>query len=196
MNIHNYCSTIPEEFTMNEPWEITANLARIIESLQQKLGSEYDLHDGIAIHRSATIDSTAVIKSPAIIGANCFVGMNALLRNGVYLAENVSIEPGCEIKQSVICSGSVIAHFNFIGDSIIGSGVNIEAGAVLANHHNEHDNKSVTVRVGGEAIDTNVQKFGAVIGDNTKIGANAVTSPGTILQQGSIVKRLELIEQL
>ena len=38
-------------------------------------------------------------------------------------------------------------------------------------------------------------KFGALIGDGTRIGANAVLSPGTILAPNSIVKRLELVEQ-
>lgn len=196
MNVYNYCDQIPKEFTTDEPWKITMDLAIIIESLQQKLDREYIINDGVAIHQSANVDPTAVIKSPTIIGPNCFVGMNVLLRNGVYLAENVSIGPGCEIKQSVLCNGSAAAHLNFIGDSIVGSHVNIEAGAVIANHYNERTDKSISVNVDGVIVNTHVQKFGAVIGDNTKIGANAVTSPGSILKKSSVVHRLELIEQI
>ncbi|MNR49840.1 hypothetical protein D3C85_1692730 [compost metagenome] len=44
-------------------------------------------------------------------------------------------------------------------------------------------------------IDTKSDKFGSLIGDDSRIGANAVLSPGTILEKKSIVKRLELIEQ-
>jgi hypothetical protein len=40
-----------------------------------------------------------------------------------------------------------------------------------------------------------VTKFGALVGDHSKIGANAVLSPGSILKPESVVKRLELIEQ-
>jgi acetyltransferase-like isoleucine patch superfamily enzyme len=40
-----------------------------------------------------------------------------------------------------------------------------------------------------------VTKFGALVGDHSKIGANAVLSPGTILEPQTTVKRLELIEQ-
>lgn len=43
---------------------------------------------------------------------------------------------------------------------------------------------------------TGVEKFGALVGDNTKVGANAVLSPGTLLVQHSVVKRLELVTQV
>lgn len=52
------------------------------------------------------------------------------------------------------------------------------------------------MKINNKIIDTNCLKFGALVGDNSKIGANAVLSPGTILEQNSIVKRLELIEQI
>jgi acetyltransferase-like isoleucine patch superfamily enzyme len=44
-------------------------------------------------------------------------------------------------------------------------------------------------------IYTGANKFGALVGDNSKIGANAVLTPGTVLTPNSIVKRLELIDQ-
>ena len=47
----------------------------------------------------------------------------------------------CEIKSCFMFNNSANAHFNFVGDSIIGSYVNIEAGAVFANHYNERKNK-------------------------------------------------------
>jgi acetyltransferase-like isoleucine patch superfamily enzyme len=38
-------------------------------------------------------------------------------------------------------------------------------------------------------------KFGALIGDHCRIGANAVLSPGTILKPGTVVPRLALVDQ-
>jgi UDP-N-acetylglucosamine diphosphorylase / glucose-1-phosphate thymidylyltransferase / UDP-N-acetylgalactosamine diphosphorylase / glucosamine-1-phosphate N-acetyltransferase / galactosamine-1-phosphate N-acetyltransferase len=89
-----------------------------------------------------------------------------------------------------------LAHFNFIGNSIIGSNVNVEAGAVTANHYNERADKQIEVLYKGEIIKTNTHKFGALIGDGCKIGANAVLSPGTLLVKNTIVKRLEMVEQV
>jgi bifunctional N-acetylglucosamine-1-phosphate-uridyltransferase/glucosamine-1-phosphate-acetyltransferase GlmU-like protein len=117
------------------------------------------------------------------------------MRGGVFLAENAVVGPGCEVKSSVILSGSSLAHFNFVGDSLIGSFVNMEAGSIVANHFNERLDKTIFVLIDNKKTAIGVTKFGALIGDHTKIGANAVLSPGTILTPQSVVKRLELVEQ-
>jgi NDP-sugar pyrophosphorylase family protein len=177
------------------PWAITQDLPDIITDLIAGLDNDYIVRDNVAIHQSATIEHGAVIKGPVIIGENCFIGAHAYLRGGVYLGASVSIGPGCEIKTSIIFSNSSVAHFNFIGDSIIGSDVNFEAGAVIANHYNERADKRISVLFDSKILATDAEKFGALVGDSSKIGANAVLSPGTILPSKSIVNRLELIEQ-
>jgi UDP-3-O-[3-hydroxymyristoyl] glucosamine N-acyltransferase len=47
----------------------------------------------------------------------------------------------------------------------------------------------------GRRLDTGAEKFGALVGDRTKIGANAVIAPGAILAPATIVDRLSLIDQ-
>ena len=78
----------------------------------------------------------------------------------------------------------------------MGQDVNLEAGAVLANHFNEREDKRIFVLIAGNAADTGLVKFGAVLGDGCRIGANAVTSPGTLLPPGTVVPRLALVDQL
>lgn len=180
----------------SEPWNITNDLKIIIEKMILNLGDDYIIQDGIAIHKSATIENNVTIKKPAIIGENCYIGANAYFREGVYLDQSVKIGPGCEIKNSIICSGTAIAHFNYIGNSIIGRNINFEAGSIAANHYNERANKKISVLYNNKIIETNSDKFGSLVGDNSRVGANAVLSPGTILVKNSIVKRLELIEQV
>jgi len=178
------------------PWQITNNLIQLIEELIPELGDAYKIENGVAIHESATVESGVVFKSPTIIMENCKVGANAYFREGVILDKAVNIGAGCEIKSSFICSNTAIAHFNYIGNSIIGHDVNFEAGSIAANHYNERDVKEISVKVGEVIIQTHSKKFGALVGDGSKIGANAVLSPGTILERNSMVKRLELIEQV
>jgi UDP-N-acetylglucosamine diphosphorylase / glucose-1-phosphate thymidylyltransferase / UDP-N-acetylgalactosamine diphosphorylase / glucosamine-1-phosphate N-acetyltransferase / galactosamine-1-phosphate N-acetyltransferase len=193
--IKEYINTLPSCFENTVPWHITATLQERLYSIINTLGNDYKIDNGIAIHVTAVIEQGVILKAPVIAEAGCFIGAHAYLRGGVYLAAQVSIGPGCEIKSSIICNGSSVAHFNFIGDSIVGSKVNIEAGAVIANHYNERVNKQITVCYQQKPIDTGVCKFGALIGDDTKIGANAVLSPGTLLPPGSIVSRLQLVSQ-
>lgn len=183
-------------FADQEPWEITDRLKASMEAIIAGLGDDYIINDKVAIHRSAVIEQGAHIKAPAIISEHCFVGANAYFREGVYLDKSVSIGPGCEIKSSIICSHTAIAHFNYIGNSIIGRYVNFEAGSIAANHYNERVLKQISVFYENQIIKTTCEKFGALVGDHSKIGANAVLSPGTILNRHTIVKRLELIEQV
>lgn len=190
-DISNFHTLFPQE----NPWEIVQHLNEIILKKIKNLDENFEINNGIAIHKTAVVENNVTIKSPAIIGENCFIGANSYLRNGIYLDQNVKIGTGCEVKSSIIFENSVIAHFNFIGDSIIGRNVNFEAGSITANHYNERKDKRIFVKIKNEIIETNAEKFGALVGDNCKIGANAVLSPGTILEKESIVKRLELIEQ-
>jgi NDP-sugar pyrophosphorylase family protein len=151
-----------------DAWEIVARLPELLT--------------GIRIDPEAVIEDGAIVKPPAVIGPGCFIASHAYLRGGVALGAGVTIGPGVEVKSSLIAGGSVLAHFNFVGDSILGGDVNLEAGAVIANHWNERP-------------DTGRTKFGALIGDHCRIGANAVLSPGTILAPRTIVARLALVEQ-
>ena len=95
----------------------------------------------------------------------------------------------------MLLEGCAVAHFNFVGDSIIGHDVNIEAGAIVANHYNERKDDTVYVNIDGKRVSTGLHKFGSLVGDDCRIGANAVLSPGTLLKPQTIVKRLELVEQ-
>lgn len=176
------------------PWNIVEKIESIILKRIETLGTDFTIENSIAIHKTAKIEQHAVLKGPMIISANCFVGAHAYLRGGVFLADKTSIGPGCEVKSSLLLS-CALAHFNFVGDSILGGGVNMEAGSIIANHFNERRDKSIYVQVNGGKILTGATKFGALVGDHTKVGANAVLSPGTILTPNSIVKRLELVDQ-
>jgi UDP-N-acetylglucosamine diphosphorylase / glucose-1-phosphate thymidylyltransferase / UDP-N-acetylgalactosamine diphosphorylase / glucosamine-1-phosphate N-acetyltransferase / galactosamine-1-phosphate N-acetyltransferase len=196
MHNSNYLKNFLKYFPLLDttlPWSIVQNLAEILKNRLAKLPDEFNFNDDVAIHKSATVEQHVIIKGPAIISANCFIGAHAYLRGGVFLGESVSVGPGCEIKTSIILDHSALAHFNFVGDSLIGSFVNMEAGSILANHHNDRDDKTIHMSIGEQSYVLDVTKFGSFIGDEVKIGANAVCSPGTFLASKTIVKRLALI---
>ena len=69
------------------------------------------------------------------------------------------------------------------------------AGAILANYRNEREEKEIRVLIDGRVHQTGVDKFGACVGNGTRIGANAVLAPGTLLAPNSIVRRLEIVDQ-
>jgi UDP-N-acetylglucosamine diphosphorylase / glucose-1-phosphate thymidylyltransferase / UDP-N-acetylgalactosamine diphosphorylase / glucosamine-1-phosphate N-acetyltransferase / galactosamine-1-phosphate N-acetyltransferase len=196
MHNSNYLKNFLKYFPLLDttlPWAVIQNLPEILKNSVDKLTDEFQITGNVAIHKSATVEQHVVIKGPTIISANCFIGAHAYLRGGVFLGESVSVGPGCEIKTSIILDHSALAHFNFVGDSLLGSFINMEAGSILANHHNDREDKTIHMKIGDEAFILDVTKFGSFIGDEVKIGANAVCSPGTFLAPQTIVKRLALI---
>jgi bifunctional N-acetylglucosamine-1-phosphate-uridyltransferase/glucosamine-1-phosphate-acetyltransferase GlmU-like protein len=177
------------------PWNIPGNLEAILRTRIKDLSDDYQVQGDIAIHRTASIEDHVTLKGAMIISAGSFIGAHAYLRGGVFLGENSGIGPGCEVKSSLIMNKSALAHFNFIGDSLVGTMVNFEAGSITANHFNERADKTIFVMIDGKRTSIRATKFGAMVGDHSKIGANAVLSPGTILMPQSIVARLALVEQ-
>src|SRR5690606_13707643 len=114
---------------------------------------------------------------------------------GCWLENNCILGPGAELKTSLMFAGSKLAHLNFVGDSIIGRDVNLEAGSIVCNYRNERADKEIQVRLDGGLHKTGTLKFGALLGDGSRIGANAVVAPGALLAPGSIVRRASLLDQ-
>jgi UDP-N-acetylglucosamine diphosphorylase / glucose-1-phosphate thymidylyltransferase / UDP-N-acetylgalactosamine diphosphorylase / glucosamine-1-phosphate N-acetyltransferase / galactosamine-1-phosphate N-acetyltransferase len=193
--IEKFTSKFPEQLK-SQPWEILDGLEELLQQKIKELSDDYTITDNVAIHKSAVIEKGVTLKGTIIISENCFIGAHAYLRGPIYLSDSVIIGPGSEIKQAILFDHSAVAHFNFVGNSIIGEKVNFEAGSICANHYNERVDKTISVKVNDEIMNTQSIKFGALVGDHSKIGANAVLSPGTILPKNSVVKRLELIEQV
>lgn len=191
--VYQQCPTLTG---LGSPWDIVAQAESIIHRLLPTLGPDYVIQNHTAIHRECVIEHGVTLKGPLVISKGCFVAAHAYLRGGVFLAPGVTVGPGCEVKSSFVFSHSSLAHFNFVGDSLIGSYVNMEAGSVLANHYNEREEKEISVKIQGQLIRTGSQKFGALLGDHSRIGANAVTSPGTVLPPRSVVGRLALVDQI
>ena len=178
------------------PWTLTEKVREVIRQRVKTIGKSYKVSEEIAIHKSAVIEPNVVLKGPLIIGPDCFIATGCYLRDGVWLVGTNSLGPGCEVKSSILFPKSNLAHFNFVGDSIVGGEVNFEAGSIIANHYNERKDKKINAVLENEVISTQSEKFGALVGDGCRIGANAVLSPGTILSKGFVVARLQLVDQL
>ncbi|KJH68892.1 LpxA family transferase [Chromobacterium violaceum] len=178
------------------PWQWLADLSALLAAQRRGAFPDDWMVDGESmIHRSAALEEGAILKGPIWIGPGCRVAAHAYLRGGVVLCPGATVGPGCEIKTSIVGPGSRLAHFNFVGDSVLGADVNLEAGAILANHWNERADKAIRLHVAGEVLLPGLDKLGALLGDGVRVGANAVLSPGTVLAAGTVVPRLGLVEQ-
>ena len=172
----------PELQTLLEaefPWEILARLDVFAADISTKiLGDVHPtavLTGNVYVAAGAKVGPHVFIEGQAWLGAGAEVGHGAYLRGNVVLAPKAKIGHAVEVKRSVFLPGATAAHFNYVGDSVLGHGVNLGAGVKLANLRT----LSGTVKVAG--VDTGLRKFGAALGDGVSLGCNSVTGPGTVI---------------
>lgn len=164
---------------VGHPWDmLDANATLMNQIIGRNAGT---LEEGTTIHGSVVISEGSIIRSgtyiegPCIIGKNCRIGPHAYIRGSTSIGNDCHIGHCTEIKNSIIMPGTKIPHFNYLGDSVIGSNCNFGAGTKGANLRNDHAN----VRICGK--DTRRKKFGAVIGDNVQFGINCSINVGTVI---------------
>lgn len=111
------------------------------------------------------------------IGKNCKIGPFARLRGDVELGDFVKIGNYVEIKKSKIKDHTNVSHLSYVGDSQLGSNVNIGAGTITANYNHATKEKFQTVVEDGASTGSNsVLVAPVVLGENSSIGAGTVIS--------------------
>jgi NDP-sugar pyrophosphorylase family protein len=132
-----------------------------------------------------------VIEGPAIIGPDCELGAGCLIRPGTILGRGVVIGHGAEVKHSLVFAGAKLQSLTFVGDSVVGKGGRVGSGVITANRR--FDQGRIAVRADGERLDLPWAFFGCILGDYARLGANAVTLPGTLIGPYSWVMPLTTV---
>ena len=142
----------------------------------------------IRIDSGTVLEPTAIIKGPAIIGKNNDIRQGSYLRGNVMVGNSCVIGHCTEIKNAILMNHVEAGHFNYIGDSILGSYVNMGAGSRLANVQfrglqEKMDDviNDIEIFIENKKTSTGLPKLGSILGDNVEIGCNAVLSPGTLI---------------
>lgn len=126
------------------------------------------LGDGVTVNASQLNEST--------VDENANIGPFAYLRPNCHVGAGVKVGDFVELKNSVVGDGTKISHLTYVGDSDVGSRVNIGCGTVTVNYD-------------GAAKYRTVIGDGAFIGCNTnlvapvKVGNGAYTAAGSTVTQ-------------
>lgn len=143
------------------------------------------ISNAVYIGHGTVIEQGAMIKGPAWIGDHCEIRSGCYIRQNVIVGNGAVLGNSCEFKNCIILDEAQVPHFNYVGDSILGHKAHLGAGVILSNVR--LDRREIAVRAPGEAIPTGLSKFGAIIGDRSEIGCNAVLSPGSIIGRDCVV---------
>ncbi|MDD5142278.1 bifunctional sugar-1-phosphate nucleotidylyltransferase/acetyltransferase [Methanoregula sp.] len=164
---------------VGHPWDLLEANTSFLEHIPST--NEGIIEDGVTLKNTVSVGEGSVIKAgtyiegPCTIGKNCRIGPHAYIRGATSIGDDCHIGHCSELKNSIIMTGTKIPHFNYVGDSVVGSACNFGAGTKIANLRHDHAN----VRVCGK--DTRRKKFGAVIGDGVQFGINCSVNVGTMI---------------
>ena len=144
----------------------------------------------LVMEEGAEVGPCAYLTGPVYLARGAKVGHGAYLRGPVILGPNAYVMHASEVKRSILLGGAKAPHFNYVGDSVVGHGVNLGAGVKLANF------KTMGTEISVAGVATGLRKFGAALGDGVSIGCNAVLSPGTVVGPRSIIYNLASVRGL
>lgn len=140
------------------------------------IGGNCVIEQGVTVRNSliganSSVKAFSVIES-SLIGKDASIGPFARLRPGNVIADRVRIGNFVEVKKTRIGKGTKANHLTYLGDSVIGTQVNIGAGTITCNYDGLE--KHTTVIEDGAFIGSDSQLIAPV-----KVGKFAYVGSGT-----------------
>jgi len=125
----------------------------------------------ISIADDSVVHANCVLEN-SIVGKYCEIGPFARVRPDTELADQVKVGNFVEIKKSTIAAGSKVNHLSYVGDTTMGSNVNVGAGTITCNY--DGANKYQTIIGDNVFIGSDTQLVAPVkVGDGATIGAGS-----------------------
>ena len=137
------------------------------------------------IHPTVKLPAHATIIGPTYIGAKTEIRPGAFIRGNVIVGEGCVLGNASEFKNCLLLDKVQAPHYNYVGDSILGNGAHLGAGAICSNLR--LDQSEVIVRLPSGSVGSGLRKFGAILGDKAEVGCNSVLNPGTLLGPRALV---------
>ena len=184
------------------PWHILEMMEVFLRRGFEFSSNFTEIKNGVLVHKTAEVSSSAVLKNKNIlIDARAKILENSVISGPCYIGEDVVVGNGSLVRDSIVGSGSrigynteiarsflaenVSTHISYIGDSVVGDGVNFGAFSCTANLR--LDKKTVRVWIKNQKIDSHRKKLGAIVGAGAQIGIHASCMPGVKIPSKTFV---------
>jgi len=173
----------------HEVMEIFEFSSKVIDEIQEKgkqeiytnnIQENVKIMGNVYMGEGTEIEAGCIIQGPAYIGKNCKLMYNSYIRPGTILGDNCVIGFSTEIKHTIMRDGSKVSDLAFVGDSIIGKNSRIGSGVIVANRGFNQSNIVIKDEEKNK-VELNRNAIGVILGDNSRIGSNCTTSPGTFI---------------
>lgn len=194
-SLFDYSKTIaaPLLESIDYPWEALSKIKDFIIELGKTLDPEIYEQKGenIWIAKSATVYPSAYLGGPLIVCEDAEIRHCAFIRGSAIAGKGAVVGNSTELKNSILFDGVQVPHYNYIGDSILGYKAHTGAGTITSNL--KSDKSLVTVLCDGEKLETDVKKFGAMLGDFVEVGCNSVLNPGSVVGRHTNIYPLSFV---
>jgi UDP-N-acetylglucosamine diphosphorylase / glucose-1-phosphate thymidylyltransferase / UDP-N-acetylgalactosamine diphosphorylase / glucosamine-1-phosphate N-acetyltransferase / galactosamine-1-phosphate N-acetyltransferase len=156
---------------------IKAEILGVVEDGAWLEPGRVQLGEGSQVHRGA------IIYGPTIIGRNTVIRSGALMRGHVMIGDDSVIGHATELRQVLALNQVRIPHLSAVLTTLVGNRAWIAGNAHTTNFRLDGEEVLVHAPLGGRMrpFPTGQKHFGAVLGDDSKVGALAVLQPGTIV---------------
>jgi UDP-N-acetylglucosamine diphosphorylase/glucosamine-1-phosphate N-acetyltransferase len=150
----------------------------IEENVTIKPGVVLDASEGpVYIEKNVVINANSVIHGPVFIGESSIIKSLTNISTGVTLGK--VCKAGGEIEQSVFMPYTNKQHNGFLGNSYLGSWVNIGAGSNTSSLKNNYG--KIKVNLSDKEINTDLRFLGLMMGDHSKSAINTMFNTGTVV---------------
>jgi len=162
-----------------DTWQ-SASIARTVE-----MRGNVSIEGPVRVADSVVIESGTVMKGPSYVGPHSFLGNNVLVRPYTAIGAGSTTGFGVELKNCILFDGAQVGRLSFVGDSVLGEGVDIGSGMMTINRN--VDRGPVVALVEGREVATELEKLGSFIGDGSRIGAGNCLSAGLGLGPKTVI---------
>lgn len=175
------------------PFEVLPEIKEFIKQLSLTLDTEKfdDLGGGVFVAKSAKVAKGVSITGPCIIDEDAEIRHGAFIRGNAVVGKGAVVGNSTELKNVILFDRVQVPHYNYVGDSILGYKSHLGAGAITSNVKSDKTNVSITL--GNERYNTNLKKFGAILGDCVEVGCGTVLNPGTVVGKNTNIYPLSMV---
>lgn len=180
-------------FGKKYPYDALPEIKDFIIELSKTLNTEKfdDLGGGVYVAKSAKVAKSASISGPCIIDEDAEIRHCAFIRGNAIVGKGAVVGNSTELKNVILFDKVQVPHYNYVGDSILGYKAHLGAGAITSNV--KSDKTNVSIMLDNNRYNTNLRKFGAIIGDYVEVGCGTVLNPGTVVGRNTNIYPLSMV---
>lgn len=176
------------------PWEVLAEIHQWLLSVGPSLPKDRftEVAEHVWVAKSAKVAPTAFLNGPCIIDEDAEIRHCAFIRGDALVGRGTVVGNSTELKNVILFDHVQVPHYNYVGDSILGTYSHMGAGSITSNV--KSDKKNVVIHLSAEEhLETGRKKIGAILGDHVEVGCGSVLNPGTIIGANSNIYPLSSV---